>query len=331
MNLNPLDQTEQATNLTPSVLILSSRFDLSCDYVVAKLRRKGASYFRLNSEDFEHFSIEFVPDSGEVALSNEDLRVRLEPDTLEAIYFRRGVYPRESHTGKESASEQLSRSHRSTFMRSFMVFESCRWINHPAATYKAEHKALQLSTARALGFHIPRTVITNSAAGVRRAAAGAHTVAIKGLDTVLVWEEGLETFGYTSLINTAFVEQSHLSSAPLIAQEALDDKLDLRVTVIGDQVYCASVTHGESSIQGDWRLRKDGAVFQPYDLPLSVTERCVLLTQSLGLVFGAIDLALQRGTYFFLEINPTGEWAWLVDQSNLPIDEAIADALLGSH
>ena len=47
-----------------------------------------------------------------------------------------------------------------------------------------------------------------------------------------------------------------------------------------------------------------------------------------GLVFGAIDLALQDGKYYFLEINPTGEWGWLVDQAGLPIDEAIAEALL---
>ena len=325
----PLDHQVRNNRITPKVLILASRFDLSCDYVVAQLRRKGVSYFRLNSEDFDRFAIEFVPDSAMVSLSTSDLYVQLEPETLESIYFRRGVYPRESFTSEHSANEQLSRSHRSTFMRSFMVFESCRWVNHPAATYKAEHKAVQISTARAIGFDIPRTVITNDAAGILRAAQGAPTVAVKGLDTVLVWEDGLETFGYTSLVDTSLAKHSYLSSAPLIAQEALEDKLDLRVTVVGDQVFCASVSHAGDSIQGDWRLKKTGAEFRPFDLPPSVAKRCVQLTESLGLVFGAIDLALQHEKYFFLEINPTGEWAWLVDQSNLPIDGAIADALLG--
>ena len=331
MIYNPLDKPQRHQHITPSVLILASRFDLSCDYVVARLRRKRASYFRLNSEDFEHLALQLVPDGTSVSIYADSLTVNLEPETLKAIYFRRGVYPREPFTGKHSASEQLTRSHGSAFMRSFMVFESCRWINHPAATYKAEHKAIQLSTARAIGFDIPRTVITNNPEGVLRAAGGDPTVAVKGLDTVLVWEEGLETFGYTSLVDTSLVEHSHLASAPLIAQEALEDKLDLRVTVVGDRVFCASVTHAGSSIHGDWRLRKTGAEFQQFDLPARVAERCVQLTQSLGLVFGAIDLALQGGTYFFLEINPTGEWAWLVDHSNFPIDEAIADTLLGTH
>ena len=172
MRKDPLGHLMKINCITPSILILASRFDLSCDYVVAQLRRKGASYFRLNSEDFEHFAVEFVPDSAMVSLSTDNLIVQLEPETLKSIYFRRGVFPRESFTSEHSPSEQLSRSHRSTFMRSFMVFDSCRWLNHPAATYKAEHKAVQLSTARAMGFDIPRTVITNATAGILKAAQG---------------------------------------------------------------------------------------------------------------------------------------------------------------
>ena len=327
MNHNDRDCPVGPVTISPSVLILASRFDLSCDYVVAQLRRQGGSYFRLNTEDFDRFAIEFVPDSRVVLLHTEDLDVRLEQRTLKSIYFRRGVYPREAFTPKHSVHEQLIRAHRSAFMRNFMVFDSCLWVNHPAAVYKAEHKAVQLSIARAIGFDIPRTVITNDAAGVRNAADGAATVAVKGLDTVLAWEEGFETFGYTSLIDPALAESAHLASLPLIAQEALEEKLDLRVTVVGEQVFCASVKREGKAIHGDWRLQKDGAEFQPFDLPADVAMRCVRLAGSLGLVFAAIDLALQRGTYFFLEVNPTGEWAWLVDDE-MSIDKAIANALL---
>ena len=316
------------TELRPQVLLLASRFDVSCDYVVAQLRTLGASYFRFNSEDFEQFVISLIPDEPGIYFHGQGLTVQLSPETLKAIYFRRGVYPREPLTDKLSVHEQLSRSHRAAFMRSFMVFDSCRWINHPAATYKAEQKAVQLSTARRLGFNIPRTVITNNSEGIVRAANGDQNIAVKGLDTVLVWQGELETFGYTSLVATSFAERAHLSSAPLIAQEALEHKLDLRVTVVGDRIFCVAVTKGGNPIRGDWRLEKTGAEFRPYDLPPDISEKCLRLTKSLGLVFGAIDLAFQEDTYFFFEINPTGEWAWLVDQGRLSIDKAIADSLL---
>ena len=43
---------------------------------------------------------------------------------------------------------------------------------------------------------------------------------------------------------------------------------------------------------------------QRYELPEEIATKCVQLTQALGLVFGAIDLAVQDETYYFLEINP---------------------------
>ena len=301
---------------------------MSCDYVVAQLRRRGASYFRLNSEDLHELSIVAVPEEPRVSISADGFDVDIAADSLKAIYFRRGVYVRELGNQHRSEQEQLARAQWSVFMRSFMVFESCLWINHPTATYKAEHKAVQLSVAHSIGFDVPRTVITNAPAGIGVAAKTASKVAVKGLDTVLVRHNGLETFGYTTLIDTDAAKHSNVSSAPLIAQEALERKLDLRVTVVGQQAFCASVTDSGDPIHGDWRLSKPKAVFKAFELPPNIERKCFELCENLGLVFGAIDLALQNGIYYFLEINPTGEWGWLVDQANLPIDQAIAEALL---
>ena len=312
----------------PRVLLLASRFDISCDYVVAQLRRRGIAYFRFNSEDFDSFAVRAVPTQPAVYLETQGVTVQLTPETLKSVYFRRAVYPLGPYSSGNTIHDQLSRIHGSAFMRSFMVFGACKWINHPAATYWAEHKAIQLAAAHQLGFDVPRTVITNSAQGVQQAAEIDPRVAIKGLETVLVWEGPLETFGYTSLLDTELAADSPLSSAPLIAQEALENKLDLRVTVVGDQVFCASVTVAGTPIVGDWRLEKTNAEFRTFALPAQVSEMCVKLVRTLGLVFGAIDLALRDGKYYFLEINPTGEWAWLVDQSQLPIDSAIVDSLL---
>lgn len=240
--------------IEPQILLLASRFDLACDYVVSHLRRRRASYFRMNTEDFDQFAIIAFPDEPRVQLRAEGLEILLEQPQLRAIYFRRGVYPREAFTSQDSPDEQLIKTHRSAFMRSFMTFDSCLWMNHPAATYQAEHKAVQLATARRIGFSIPRTVITNHASGINAVAQGEQTVAIKGLETVLVREDDVETFGYTTLLETKAAEQAHLLSAPLVAQQALTQKLDLRVTVVGKQVFCSSVTLTGQPIQGDWRL-----------------------------------------------------------------------------
>ena len=51
----------------------------------------------------------------------------------------------------------------------------------------------------------------------------------------------------------------------------------------------------------------------------------------LDLVFGAIDLVVTPdGRYVFLEVNPTGQWAWFPDHITLPIRDAIATLLNGN-
>jgi hypothetical protein len=47
--------------LSPRVLILASRYDLTCDYVISSLRAGGIPYFRLNTEDLTLFELTLDP------------------------------------------------------------------------------------------------------------------------------------------------------------------------------------------------------------------------------------------------------------------------------
>ena len=209
-----------------------------------------------------------------------------------------------------------------------MVFDRCLWVNHPARTYEAEHKAIQLRVAASLGFNIPRTSVSNSAASVQSVANGSDQLVVKGLDTVLVRDGRTETFGYTNLLRPAEISQYDLKSAPAIFQEAIGNKLDLRVTVVGEVAWCAAVTVKGKPIIGDWRLAKNSAEFTDFALPDPIMRQCISLTQRLGLTFGAIDLAFSDGKYYFLEINPTGEWAWLQAGLGFPIANVISQTLI---
>jgi glutathione synthase/RimK-type ligase-like ATP-grasp enzyme len=99
------------------------------------------------------------------------------------------------------------------------------------------------------------------------------------------------------------------------------------VTVIEGSVFAASITRDGGEIAGDWRSDKSNLCYSSFSLPPDVERLCLKLVDRLGLRFGAIDLVQRSDDYFFLEINPTGEWAWLVDATGMKIDEAIAHAL----
>jgi glutathione synthase/RimK-type ligase-like ATP-grasp enzyme len=91
-------------------------------------------------------------------------------------------------------------------------------------------------------------------------------------------------------------------------------KLDVRVTVVGSSVFAYEIRANGHAAAGDWRLhRRDELSYHVCDLPAPVRQRCVDLCAALKIPFGAIDLLVREDEFVFVEVNPTGEWAWLPD------------------
>jgi D-alanine-D-alanine ligase-like ATP-grasp enzyme len=60
-----------------------------------------------------------------------------------------------------------------------------------------------------------------------------------------------------------------------------------------------------------------------------VAQACTQLLRRLDLQFGAIDLVLtEQNEYVFLEINPSGQFAWIEDLTKLPLMATLADLLV---
>ena len=62
-------------------------------------------------------------------------------------------------------------------------------------------------------------------------------------------------------------------------------------------------------------------------MPETEKQKILSMMSALNLNFGGIDLALVDGKYYFIEVNPTGEWGWLENSTGCEISKSIADAL----
>jgi glutathione synthase/RimK-type ligase-like ATP-grasp enzyme len=136
-------------------------------------------------------------------------------------------------------------------------------------------------------------------------------------------------FTYSTATTIADWQQENLSSAPLLCQELFQKKVDLRVTVIHNDIFAVRIEEDGHGIEGDWRVRpREHVRFVPTELTDRCATLCRELAMALGLTFAAIDLLEIEDDrqLVFLEVNPTGEWGWLV-RCGLPIDAAIADWL----
>jgi glutathione synthase/RimK-type ligase-like ATP-grasp enzyme len=119
----------------------------------------------------------------------------------------------------------------------------------------------------------------------------------------------------------------------MIFQAYVPKRLELRITVVGRQVFAAEI-HSQLSrrTEHDWRhYNIDQTPYRPHRLPDAVQAQCIRLVEHFGLCYGAIDLVLTPDDrYVFLEINPTGQWRWIEVMTGLPISDAVCDMLMSA-
>ena len=120
---------------------------------------------------------------------------------------------------------------------------------------------------------------------------------------------------------------------PVIFQEYISKKFDLRVTVVGTRIFAVEVHHSPKVVNSefDWRRGDQETLsYKIHTLPQKLETLCVRLLRTLNLNFGAIDLVYSdSGDYVFLEINPNGQWAWIEQKTGAEISKALADLLTG--
>lgn len=198
-------------------------------------------------------------------------------------------------------------------------------MNDPSATYLAESKPYQLAVASELGFKVPRTLVTNDVQSIESSLS--TELVLKSLDSVLLNEPKHSLFTYTTILDRSRLSDDNIGSVPAIAQQALKEKIDMRVTVVGDEVFSVRILKNGRGIEGDWRVTpKDQLTYDSFRLAPTDEDRCRRLVRRMGLAFAAIDFVENDDGLFFIEMNPTGEWSWLVADDR-PIDAAIASWL----
>ena len=310
--------------MNPRILILSGLYDFSTDLVALRLQRMGVPYVRLNREQLPDHSLTLDPVIPRLTIHGPAGSCVLDKD-LRSVWFRQPVFLRNTPPIPLSLQDQLERSQWTAFLRALCVFRDAAWMNFPDATYLAESKPYQLSIASRCGFKIPETLVTNDAHRIR--SAFPETFVVKSLDTVLLRDGDDCLFTYTTLNTENELTEENIHTVPLLAQYALKDKIDLRITVIGDDIFAVRILSHGSGIPGDWRLiQKTDLEYEDIVLTEDIAQCCFLLTRRLGLSFSAIDLIETTQGIFFIEINPTGEWGWL-STTERSIDHAIASWL----
>lgn len=214
----------------------------------------------------------------------------------------------------------------------YTLFDEAFWLSDYYAIRRADFKSYQLVVASKLGFNIPDTLTTSSEAEAKMFIKHHGNVIVKSLATVFPSaESGNPTMFYSKKVSAdAIPDFSKLHLAPAILQRIVEHDHDIRITVVGDQVFGAKIK--ASGIDSDPQIRDwrpayfYGELDMEYmEVPDKLKRQCIELVKQLGLHYGAIDFVCDiKGAYWFLECNPNGEWAFIEHYTKQPVSKAVA-------
>ena len=115
--------------------------------------------------------------------------------------------------------------------------------------------------------------------------------------------------------------------SPVILQEYISG-VDVRVTVVGDELFAAEIDARRTQSPYDFRSVFDQCRVAATGLESDDRRRILHLMRRLGLVYGALDFRRgDDGRLNFLEINPAGQWLFVEQRTGQPIAAALAREL----
>jgi glutathione synthase/RimK-type ligase-like ATP-grasp enzyme len=320
--------------MSDAVLVVTHGDDDHAPLVRAELDRMDVEVVWFDTDDYRGAAdLTFSIEKGVVAVLLRTGGFEHHGDRFAAVLIRPIRLPLAPHVIDPEARRVAESELRATLEGALFALEPALWMNHPHANRRARSKLLQLSLATRLGFHVPETRVTADPQEIRdlyRSWKGQMVTKLAGGQLSGNTADSLYLIPTTLVTADDLKDEASLSACPAIYQRRVDRRHELRVTVVGDEVFaCRIATEKLKPTQVDWReLGYKALDLEPCELDGALANRCRALSRELGLEIAGIDLIVTpQNETVFLEINAVGQWAFVQEATGLPITAAIARRL----
>ncbi|MDP1843751.1 MAG: hypothetical protein Q8K64_10055 [Sediminibacterium sp.] len=310
------------------ILIISIQNDHSTDLVCQYLNLWNISFLRINLED--EIGIE------QILFSKKKVSVKLiykesifDFKSIKKIWFRNGhffnVFIQRIKLANSQKLEKVFLLAEikiiNDFIFSFIEKMSCFGSFSLGSPNKLEILAL----AQSFNLNIPETLVTD------RVENGINF--INGYDKIITkpLSEAIQVNGnkkFTKQIDIELLKEK-LEFSPVLLQQYIVPICELRIFVFNYNFYTLAIVNTENSDTKikDWRyfdLHRTNR-YSSFNLPVSLKKRICNLMKAMMINCASIDLILASDyKYYFLEINPVGQYYFIGRLTNSPIEKEIA-------
>ena len=190
-------------------------------------------------------------------------------------------------------------------------------VNRPQSLLSNTSKPYQASLIQAVGFEIPKTLVTTDPQAAKEFFKTHGEVIYKSVSS--------QRSVVARLTKQRANELDDIAWCPTQFQEWIKGN-DYRVHIVGAECFACEIV----SDADDYRFTKDHPVeLRPYDLPQNVASLCRKLAEDLKLSVAGIDLRrTDDDRWFCFEANPVAGFTYYQEACNHHIDDAIARMLV---
>jgi ATP-GRASP peptide maturase of grasp-with-spasm system len=317
------------------ILILAEQKDVSTDYVIEWLEYTKTPYLRVNTG----WNMIEKLDLGEV--NDICLKNGLKFSELTAVWFRRGYflfYQKRRIEQSEFVERKIDRHLKEEIQTltdyTYHLLKTIPSVNHPQV-YNAS-KLVVLHKAQQHGLKIPKTLVTEYKSAVQIFKEEEEAIITKNIqDVISIPLENQRVGNATKLVDAEHLESASDNFFYSLFQKAISKRYELRVFYfLGDFYSCAIFSQLNAETKEDNRLEQKARPNRvvPYELPQVVKSKLHALMQDLQMESGSIDLIVDdKFDYYFIEVNPVGQFDYVARRCNYPIEKMIAHQLKKLH
>lgn len=343
--LEPVDGLRAIINrIRNMILILSRQDDGSTALVIQWLIAMKKPYIRLNADSANTRFISMDPARRELIIEQDGVRMNI--FDVESVWYRRrgisemnliaddtnyaqGVFPDD---------EQFCRKHISAETRTLVEFihsvveGNCRRsIGSHLSVDVNKLKVLQM--AAECGLKTPRSFIVSTKQDLEDKIKAHHHVITKAISGQGVYFPTRQHHYYSYTEKLTLASTKHLPEVffPSLIQTEIKKRLELRVFYLKGTFYTMAIfSQGDKKTSVDFRKynKKKPSRLVPYLLPALIQEKLRTLLDRLNLDTGSIDLIVDTNNdYYFLEVNPIGQFSMTSMPCNYYLEKKIAQIL----
>ncbi|WP_295219570.1 hypothetical protein [Ruminococcus sp.] len=296
------------------ILIITCSYDKTIDYIIEKNKYR-ANFFRFNVDLFADYGITISNSYWEISYRNNTIN----SNTTLSIYYRKPTFPDTSDFAPEY--RRIINSDILAIIDGLANSFSGVVLTKPYLLRQAENKIFQLIYAKSHSILMPKSFIGNND----------YWKCINDQRIIKPISVGkIETSSGIAIIQTNLMHENDSYDSPELTpvyiQEYIKKSFEVRITVVDDDFFAVKIV---SDNMIDWRAGNNNQ-YEIIDIPIEIKKCIKMMMKDFQLRFGAIDYIVDvDGKWYFLEINPNGQWQWLECILGLSISDSIMNMLLG--